>query len=45
MPIQAFWANAVKKRCVIKFAENFKNDMTLRDSVFPFSRTGSLMCF
>jgi hypothetical protein len=36
MLIQAFQANTVKKKCVITNAENFKDDMMLRDSVFPF---------
>lgn len=37
MPVQAFETNAVKKECVIITAENFKGDMVLWDSVFPFS--------
>jgi hypothetical protein len=40
MPMQAFWISTVKKRRVIIDAENFKNDMDLRESVFPFGREG-----
>jgi hypothetical protein len=31
----------VKQRLVITDAENFKNDMMLRDGVFPFGRKGN----
>jgi hypothetical protein len=40
MPVQAFETNTVKKERVIIEAENFKNDMALRDNVFPFSCEG-----
>jgi hypothetical protein len=40
MPVQAFWTNIVRKGRVIMGAEDFKNDTSLWDNVFPFVREG-----
>jgi hypothetical protein len=40
MPVQAFKTNIVEKVHVIIEAENFKNNMALRDNVLPLGREG-----
>ena len=39
--VQAFSTNTGKKRCVIIYAENFKQDMVSQDNVFPFGHWGA----
>ena len=43
MPIQAFSSNIVKNSHIIINAKNFKNNIALRDSFFPFRCKGLRM--